>query len=145
MPDVTVGLERARAVAPDVIATLEQADAAAAHAIDPALLTLCRRRLAMLLGAELPVTSDPKLLAISSWPTSPLFDDVDRACLAFTEQFVIDVASTTDAQAAAVEALIGPAALYGLANALYVVDQVERLQLTLAAALPAPTSQEALS
>ena len=121
---------------PDVRGQLEAADAAAWAAVDRDLLDLCRIRIAMLLGhpdeivAEPPPDGpDPRLVAeLASWPTSPLFDDVQRACLAFAEQFVIDVAGIDDACAFAVVDHLG-ADFPAFVNALLVIEQRQRLTL----------------
>lgn len=121
---------------PEVLEQLEAADAAAWDAVDPDLLDLCRMRIAMLLGHHdeavaqpPPEGPDPALVAeLASWPTSPRFDDTQRACLAFTEQFVIDVATMDDALAFAVVDHLGtdfPA----FVNALLVIEQRQRLTL----------------
>ena len=67
--------------------------------------------------------------ALSSWPTSDLFTDTDRACLAFAEQFVIDVASLSDDQAAAVSDRLGPQGFADFVHGLLVTEQRQRLQL----------------
>ncbi len=45
--------------------------------------------------------------AIGAWPTDPRFEAADRACLAFTEHYVIDVASVDDDTVAAVREHLG--------------------------------------
>lgn len=124
---------------PDVVAELEAADAAAWAAVDPVLLELCRLRVAMLLGAEneIAVRSpavggrlDESLVDdLASWPTSPGFGAAERACLAFTEQFVIDVARMDDATANAVGDVLGPDGLADFVAALLVIEQRQRLRL----------------
>ncbi len=69
--------------------------------MDPVVLELCRLRVAQLVGCdgELAVRSRPAVdgrlaedavAELASWPTAARFDDTTRACLGFTEQFVID-------------------------------------------------------
>ncbi|MGH3578242.1 MAG: hypothetical protein ACRDU0_11885, partial [Mycobacterium sp.] len=71
-----------------------------------ALLELCRERLAMLLREPQAIGRRPdgvpppeagKARSLADWPSSPAFTDAERAALSFTEQFVTDVAGTTDA------------------------------------------------
>ena len=53
-----------------------------------------------------------------------------RACLAFTEQFVIDVAGLDDATAGAVRDELGEQGLVDFVSALLVIEQRQRLRLT---------------
>ena len=125
---------------PDVARQLAAADVAAWKAVDPVLLELCRLRVAMLLGceAELQVRTpaataagldEATIAELSRWPTSDRFGSRERACLAFCEQFVIDVANLDDALAAAVAAELGADGLVDFTNALLVVEQRQRLRL----------------
>jgi len=125
---------------PDAAAQLAAAHAAAWTACDPALLELVRLRVAMLLGcqAELAVRTPAATAAgleeatiadLAAWPTSPRFDARARACLAFTEQWVIDVATLDDDLAFAVAEHLGPTGLANLASGLLVVEQRQRLRL----------------
>ena len=125
---------------PDVVAELTAAHDAAWEAVDPVLLELCRLRVAMLLGCTSELSTrtpaavaaglDERTVAqLASWPTSPRFDPRSRACLAFTEQFVIDVASLDHGLTDAVTSHLGSAGLVDLAHALLVVEQRQRLSL----------------
>jgi alkylhydroperoxidase family enzyme len=121
----------------DVAEQLRAADDAAWRATSPRLLELCRVRIAVLLGcgaeadARTPDSGVPDevLLAIRSWPSDPRFDERDRACLAFAEHFVIDVASIDDGTVAAVSEHLGDEGLANFVNALLVVEQRIRLRL----------------
>ena len=66
---------------------------------------------------------------LADWPTAAAFDDTDRACLAFTEQFVIDVASLDDPTANAVVEHLGAEGFGNFVNALLVAEQRQRLRL----------------
>ncbi len=125
-------LDRVLADRPDVHQHLAAAWAAAPAAVDPRLLSLCSARIAALIGGPLddafPV-DDATVAALPSWPTSERFDDTDRACLAFTEQYVIDVASLDDDTAAAVTDQLGAEGFADFVNALLVVEQRQRLRL----------------
>lgn len=101
----------------DVIESLDEADRAARAVVDPALLALCEKRVAQLLGHR----SDP--IEVSA------LTDLEAACLAFTEQWVIDVASMTDEVVAPVAERLGDAGLMDFAHALLVVEQRLRLDL----------------
>lgn len=121
----------------DVSEQLRAANDAAWAATSPRLLELCRVRIAILLGcaaeteARTPGSgvADDVLAAIRSWPTDPRFDPLDRACLAFTEHYVIDVASIDDDTVAAVREHLGDEGVANFVNALLVVEQRIRLRL----------------
>lgn len=125
------------AAQPEVAEHLLEAHRQAWAATDPRLLELARLRVAMLLGneAELSVRTphagvdEATIAELGRWPTSPLFDATDRAVLDFVEQWVIDVASVTDAQAAAVSDALGPEGLATFAGAFLVIEQRQRLRL----------------
>jgi alkylhydroperoxidase family enzyme len=121
----------------EVSEQLRAAHDAAWAATSPRLLELCRVRIAILLGctaeadARTPGSgvADDVLAAIRSWPTDPRFDPLDRACLAFTEHYVIDVASIDDATVDAVHEHLGDDGMVNFVNALLVVEQRIRLRL----------------
>ena len=126
---------------PDVAGALDDAWRAAWVSVDPVLLELCRLRIAMLLGcgpelrARTPEAAaagldEERVATLSRWPTSPLFGPTERAGLAFTEQFVIDVAGLDDATAEAVRDALGEQGLVDFVDALLVVEQRQRLRLT---------------
>ena len=117
---------------PDVHRHLGHAWAAAPDAVDPRLLALCSARIATLLGGPdddaFPLDEELRN-RLADWPTADAFDDTDRACLAFTEQFVIDVASLDDATATAVADRLGAEGFGNFVNALLVAEQRQRLRL----------------
>lgn len=121
----------------DVRNQLAAAHQAAWAATSPRLLELCRLRIASLLGctAELDVRTpgagiDVEVVSnLASWPTDPHFDAADRACLAFTEHYVLDVASIDDDTVAAVRDQLGEEGVQNFVSALLVVEQRIRLRL----------------
>jgi len=126
---------------PDVRGALDEAWAAAWASVDPVLLELCRLRIATLLGCEDGLATrtpaaveagldEAMVAALAGWPRDERFGARERACLAFTEQFVIDVAGLDDATAAAVRDELGDDGLADFVNALLVVEQRQRLRLT---------------
>ncbi len=123
---------------PDVAVALAAADAAAWATVDASILELCRLRIAQLLdhGPELAVrtpgsgVSEDAIAALRTWPTSPRFGPVERACLELCEQSVIDVAGVSPAQTAAVAEALGTQGLADFVSALLVVEQRQRLRLT---------------
>ena len=103
--------------------------------VDKELLSLCKLRVAMILGCDEEVESakqylDPsKADAIAHWSTSNTFIEVEKSCLRFTEEFIIDVSSIPDTSASAVREHLGEEGFVTFVNALLVVEQRIRLLL----------------
>ena len=103
--------------------------------VDKELLSLCKLRVAMILGCDEEAASakqylDPsKVGAITQWPTSNIFTDREKSCLRFSEEFIIDVSSIPDASASAVREHLGEERFVTFVNALLVVEQRIRLLL----------------
>lgn len=114
---------------PEASAALEAALDQACTAGPDGLLPLCRARVRMLLGG-VPETRDAKTAALADYAHSPLFDDIERLALEFTEQYVLDVAAMPDDLVHALREKLGAAGLYAFAMGLYAVDQAERLALS---------------
>ena len=126
--------------APDVASALDAAWDGAWATVDPCLLELCRLQIASILGSaddtakRTPAAiaagfEEAKAVALSNWFRSPLFTPTERACLAFTDQFVIDVANLDDATAAAVSEHLGEQGLLDFVSALLILEQRQRLHL----------------
>ena len=103
-----------------------------------ALLELCRERMAMLLcapeaigrrpeGVQAPQTD--KARALADWPSSPAFTDTERAALSFAEQFVMDVAGTTDADREMLTGHLSADQIGPFVMGLYVSDFELRMDL----------------
>jgi hypothetical protein len=110
--------ERIAAVLVDrqrVITSLDEAHDLARSSVDPELLARCEGRIAQLLGDAAPQRT----------PGSAL----DQAALVFTEQWVIDVASMTDAMVGDLVDHLGEDGLMDFVHALLVVEQRIRLGL----------------
>jgi alkylhydroperoxidase family enzyme len=110
--------------------------------MDPVILELCRLRVAQLVGcdSELAVRSRPAVdrglteeavAELRSWPTAPRFDASTRACLGFTEQFVIDPSVMGADDRAAVRGALGFPKMVGLAQAVAAFDGFCRFRLVL--------------
>jgi alkylhydroperoxidase family enzyme len=125
---------------PEILAALTAVHEAAWAAVDTDLLELCLVRMAMLLGADDSVrchSLDNALVAdLPGWPASPRFSPVERACLAFTEQYIIDVASIDDGLVADLSDAVGHDEVTSFVNALLVVEQRLRLSLAWGRLLP---------
>lgn len=109
----------------DALRALDAAHDAAWAAVDPDLLALCRDRVAMLLRHEptLREMDADRHHLLSSWPGSTELGELERAALAFAEQYVIDVAALSDEQVAALRDHLGDVDLVDFVNALLVVEQ----------------------
>jgi AhpD family alkylhydroperoxidase len=136
----------------EVRTAMDDAHTAAWAATHPRLLELCRVRAAQLLGCPAEIAArteaaaaagldDETIGAAAAWPTSPLFDDRDRAVMAFTEEYLIDVASLSSATAAAVREHLGDEGVVNFVNALLVVEQRIRLRLAWDALLSRPDDE----
>lgn len=121
----------------DALIALDRANDAAWRATDAALLSLCRNRMAMLRrdDATLSALSALEIDQLSRWPNAPEFSDLERAALDFTEQYLIDVASLSDAQVGRLRDHLGDEGLVDFVNALLVVEQRMSLELFLDGAL----------
>ena len=115
--------------------------------VPPALLELCRLRLAHLHGASAEfvarrgLESDPgRIAAVRSgaYHDSPLFGAAEQAVLEFAEIYAQDPSAITDALADGVKRHFGEAGLVCLIEALGFIDGRIRLALMLSALRAAP-------
>jgi alkylhydroperoxidase family enzyme len=108
--------------------------------VDPVLLELIRLRIAMLHGVEPELLvrydiarerglTEEKISVLSSWPTSPLFSELERQVLGLTEQFVIDPHGVTDDDVAPVKEALTSAGLVALVNAMALIDHLNRVRI----------------
>jgi alkylhydroperoxidase family enzyme len=142
LPEGGTDWDRLAGLCPEPFAALSGLVGAAWAACDPVLLELARLRTATLLGstAELERRSararraglaEAKVAELPAWPTSPLFTARERACLALTEQFVMDANGVTDALVAGVTEHLGPEGCYTFVQAISVLETYQRACLTL--------------
>jgi alkylhydroperoxidase family enzyme len=105
--------------------------------VEPALLELCRLRVATILGCagELrrrAAALDERLVAaLDRWAASEAFSPLQRAALRLTDGFVLDPHGVSDADAAALAAHLSPAQMVALIEALAVFDGFTRFRLML--------------
>jgi hypothetical protein len=111
---------------PELLVGLTEVHVAARAAVDPAVLNICEARVATLLGMD----------GTDSVESNGQRTAAQEACLAFTDQFVIDVSAMTDALVAAVTAQLGSDGLVNFVNALLVVEQRLRAQLMFGRLVP---------
>jgi alkylhydroperoxidase family enzyme len=104
---------------------------------DPIVLELCRLRIATLLefDAGLPIRSEQaraaglaenKVESLNLWPTSPLFTERERACLALAEQLLMDAAGMTDEIVDEVLEHLPPSECYALVQAVNAMETLQR-------------------
>jgi alkylhydroperoxidase family enzyme len=101
--------------------------------VDPVLLELCRLRIAQLHGAAYPLSirtreaiqaglDEAKIAKLASWWREPGFTDLERACLRFAEQFVLDAKAMSDEEARPVVTALGDAGTVAFVEALAIFD-----------------------
>jgi alkylhydroperoxidase family enzyme len=116
--------------------------AAAWAASDPVVLELCRLRIATLHGdraqqrlrhdtAVAAGLTEQQIAALPRHHDSPLFTDHQRRCIAYAEQYVIDVHGITDTEAEAIRAEIGDDGFVAFTVALGLFDGLGRMRLAL--------------
>ena len=104
---------------------------------DPVLLELCRLRIATLLEfeaglrvrnarAERAGLGQEKIESLNLWPTSPLFSERERACLALAEQMLMDAAGMTDEIVDEVLEHLPPPECYALVQAVNAMETLQR-------------------
>lgn len=108
---------------PDVLEQLNLARDAAWSTVDNRILGLCEQRIREILGV-----AETSMLA--NWYADPALSAGEKACLAFTEEYMIDVASLSDETAAKVRELLGDQAMVDFVSALLVVEQRQRMATT---------------
>jgi alkylhydroperoxidase family enzyme len=102
--------------------------------VDPTVLELCRMRIGQLLGAICPLPrgvaapplAERKAAELSAWWRSDAYDETERACLRFAEQFALDARGIEDAEAGAVTGALGDAGTVAFVEALAIFDGFAR-------------------
>jgi alkylhydroperoxidase family enzyme len=110
--------------APDAFACFDRAEALAAGTVEPAVLSPVRVAVARTLGHPEELERTP----VVEGDATP--DPRAAVCVAFAEQFVVDVSGVTDEQRAALGTAMG-ADTVAFAQALYVVDVFQRGRIAL--------------
>jgi alkylhydroperoxidase family enzyme len=105
--------------------------------VDPVLLELCRLRVAQLHGAAYPLSlrmceateaglDEARIARLADWWKQPGFTDLERACLRFAEQFVLDAKAMSDEEARPVVTALGDAGTVAFVEALAIFDGFAR-------------------
>lgn len=135
---------------PEAAGLLSITNAHAWSAVPPALLELVRLRIAMLIGNEAGLQrrsaaardaglSEAKIAQISKYPSSSEFSAIEKECLAFVEQFVIDVSSLSEDDRARLRPHFSAQQLTEFVMALYVTECTQRLEMIAPLLLDAPS------
>lgn len=104
---------------------------------DPVVLELCRLRIATLLEFEAGLRirseraraaglAESKIESLNLWPTSPLFSEKERACLALAEQLLMDASGMTDEIVGDVLEHLPPSECYALVQAVNAMETLQR-------------------
>src|ERR1700753_1006129 len=142
IPNGDSGWDRLAAAFPASFEALARTVAAGSDDTDPVLLELARLRIARLLRCESALVqrtglataaglTEEQAAAVGSWPTSPLFGPRERACLALTEQFVMDAQGVSGAEVEAGPERLGAAGCYAFVSAVSVLETFQRACLTM--------------
>jgi len=121
-----------REVAPEIFDLVDAIEGRSRQAIDPGLLAAVQSAIDSILRPEAPHVG---AATITAQPA---------ACVAFAEQFVVDVAGTTDEQRAAMHAATGVDA-FVFAQVLYVSDVLLRARIALRRLFDAPDVADVVS
>lgn len=124
---------------PDALALLEFANVCAWKATDPVLLELARLTAASLVGnnagqnrrsgtARRRGLSEEKITSLGNYFGSDRFDERERECLRFVEQFVLDVSGVTDADRSALRRVLGDET-ERFVTSLYITEFSQRLEM----------------
>jgi len=123
--------------------------------LSPVLLELCRLRIAALLACEAEQSlrdrnalsaglTEEKIAALAGYATAPAFSRMERACIAYAEQYVLDPHALTDADFADLRSMLGSKEIAALTLAVAVFDATIRFRLALGICTP-DRSMEAAS
>jgi alkylhydroperoxidase family enzyme len=105
--------------------------------VDPVLLELCRLRIAQMNGAAYLLSirtpeavaaglGEAKVANLAEWWKQAGFSDLERACLRFAEQFMVDAQGMSDEEARPVVEALGDAGTVAFIEALAVFDGTSR-------------------
>ena len=107
--------------------------------LDPALLEMLRIAVARAHGCEAELAirheasglSEAKRKALGNWRHSDLFDESERACLAYAERIPFEHTAITDAEAEAVKAALGEPGYVAFSVAVSMFDALCRVRMVM--------------
>lgn len=140
-----------RALRPDALALLDVANKHAWSSVQPALLEQIRLRVGALIGnsagllrrsstARKQGLTEAKVAQLADYYKSDDFSALEKQCLAFAEQFVIDVSSITEADVAGLAQHFAAEQHQEFVVALYVTECTQRLEMIAPALLGGSTA-----
>jgi hypothetical protein len=143
--DGATPLQEVTALRPELDALLQAYLAETWRSGDPVVLELCRLRIATLhgdaaqrrlrhAGAVEAGLTEEMVAALPDHHRAVCFSEHQRRCIAYAEQYVIDVHGLTDAAAEGVKAAMSDADFVAFTVALGLFDGVGRLRLALGVA-----------
>jgi hypothetical protein len=107
------------------------------------IIALCRARMAFLLGvATAGADATGKSGELAHWPSSPVFSERERACLAVAEQFVIDVTGIDQSHIDGLLEHFTVEETYAFISALWFTEGTLRLGLVLGVERPSAVREE---
>lgn len=129
-----------RTLQPDAIKWLDVANDYAWKAVDPSLLELIRLRISTLLGnraglqrrsgaARVQGLTEAKIVQLTAYYKSEEFSPLEKQCLAFAEQFVINVTDISEADLAGLQKYFRAEQVREFVAALYVTECTQRLEM----------------
>jgi alkylhydroperoxidase family enzyme len=144
--------EQLRVLRPQAVGLLETANAYAWRACQPVLLEQLRLRVGTLIGNEAGLQrrsraaralglSEVKIEDLGNYSLSAAFSELEKDCLAFTEQFVIDVSGPIEEYVAQLRRHFVDEDVRGLVVALYVTECTQRLEMVSQALLDPAASE----
>lgn len=135
--DAPTDLERVWGRRPEYFAIFVADYLASLSRVDPVLVEIARIRLAQLVESQFDQSiryqpaldaglTEEKIAALHDYPTSPLFNDRERAVVEFTEQFAMQSSSITDDDCDRLQQHLTPTEFIYLTKALGTADQFLR-------------------
>jgi alkylhydroperoxidase family enzyme len=129
------------ALRPEAARLLDHVNEGAWGTAEPALLELIRLRVGRLIGTDDGTPSpaqvtrgrslglpEEKVSNLTSYSTSAEFSSADRECIAFAEQFAMDVSGVTPGMRDALAAQVGQDDLHDFVTAVFVLEFTQRMQ-----------------
>lgn len=129
-----------RALKAEAAGLLDQANEQAWRTVPPPLLELIRLRIAELIGNQTGLQrrsstardqglTEAKIAQLGRYDSSELYTDLERRCLAFAEQIVIDVTRIPQAERDALRQYFTAEQMHEWVIALYITECTQRLEM----------------
>lgn len=149
----TTGLDQSWGHRPRFYEAFMEDHAASIARVDPILLELARLRMASVMECDFMLALryqpaidaglvEEKIRQLTHYADSPLFSDIERACIEFAELFAIQSSAIGDAEVSRLQGIMGTEPMIYFIKALSVMDQLQRscVAFDLAPPTVAPTT-----